>query len=189
MVPLKDNLPTRRVPLVTLTLIPVTVLAIWLWDAPTVPLLLAAWALWIAGRSVEDSVSRPTFIAFCAITAAAAGGLQALTDSPAETPAIVVCLIGLAASMTGAYLHLYPRGKVLAVVLAPVFASIVVMPAGAVVAGWLILHTGLTFTGLGDGLTAWAPAAAALLGAALLPAMRASRNPAYDGGTDSVPVS
>jgi len=187
MVPLKDNLPTRRAPVISLTLVVLTLLAIWLWDAPTVPFLLAAWAQWIAGRSVEDSVSRPTFVAFCALAAAAAGGLQAITDDPAGTPAQVVCLAGLAAGLTGAYLRLYPQGKVLTMIFAPVFASMIEAPARVVVAGWLLLQTGLTLTGLGEGLAVWAPAAAALLGAALLPAIRPSRNPLYDGRADSVP--
>lgn len=168
MFPLKDTLPTERRPRVTVTLVVLAILAIWLWDAPAVPSVLAAWALWIAGRSLEDAAGPLALLVFCA---ALASGAAAVAGAPAAP-------VAAAAGAVGAYVRLRPRGRIQTLILIPVLAGLVEAPATILAACWVLLQMGLSQTDLGDGIAVWLPPAAALIGAAVLAIMRPRPSPA-----------
>lgn len=193
MFPLKDTLRAARPPALTLALVVVTLAAIVVWDAPTVPFLLAAWALWIAGRSTEDSVSRKRFVLFCGATAAAAIGVDSLAGSASGTTRPLIALLGVAGGVTGAYMTLYPRARIQTLILVPLFSTVVETPVALLTTLWLGLQIALPLTNLGEDLAWWTPVAAMACGAALFLPLGPRRNPAYErdtgGGTASVPPS
>jgi rhomboid family protein len=157
MLPLKDNVPTRRFPIVTVALIAIN-LAVWIlyelpnlnravadsgyfpcepvgdcvapgnpwyFDAFSSMFMHGGWDhilgnmlfLWIFGNNIEDAMGRVRFVAFYLL-----GGLAALasqsfvtlafgSEKAAEIPNVGAS--GAIAAVLGAYLLLFPRGRVL----------------------------------------------------------------------------
>ena len=68
------------------------------------------WFLWLFGNNVEDSMTRPRFIAFYLLTGLAAAGAQILADPASEVP--MVGASGAISGVMGAYLVLFPRVRV-----------------------------------------------------------------------------
>ncbi len=146
MIPLKDDIPARRFPLVTVTLIAAAVAAIVL-DADPWPLVLGGAFLWLFGPSVEDAMGRARFVLFAVLGAGAAAALD-----PSSAGA------GVVAAVLGGYALLYPRAHVVALSLVPGFMTVVQVPALVVLVLWLPLQAlagGLEpapLAGLGVGL-------------------------------------
>ncbi len=128
MIPLKDDIPARRFPLITVMLIAAAVVAVVL-GADVWPLVLSSGFLWLFGPSVEDSMGRLRFILFAALGAAAAAAI----DPEAAGG-------GLVAAVLGGYALLYPRAHVVALRLVPGFMTVVQLPALAVLALWPALY-------------------------------------------------
>ena len=164
MIPLRDALPARETPRVTLTLVallalvftgvwsspdPVELLVAWgvapaasVWPealvAPwmhggLVPIVASAWALWLFGEGVEDRLGGPRFALL--IVSCAAAGIVAHAAVHAGSRVPVAGAGVLAAGVIGAYLRLYPNGRLLA------FAgSILEVPATVAAATWLLVQ-------------------------------------------------
>ncbi len=153
MIPLKDDIPARRFPLVTVTLIAAAVVAIALEGDPW-PLVVGGAFLWLFGPSVEDAMGRLRFVAFAALGGAAAA---ALDPAAAGT--------GVVAAVLGGYALTYPRAHVVALSLVPGWMTVVRLPALAVLVLWLPLQAlaaGLDpapLAGLGAGLVTVRPLA------------------------------
>lgn len=135
VIPLKDDIPARRFPVVTVTLIAAAVVAFAVagdrlgdhagfWE-----LLLGGVFLWLFGPSVEDAMGRAVFVPFAALGA----GVTAAID-PSFAGA------GLVAAVLGAYALLYPRAHVVALSLVPGLMTVFQLPALAVAAAWLPLQ-------------------------------------------------
>ncbi|MDO8213844.1 rhomboid family intramembrane serine protease [Conexibacter sp. CPCC 206217] len=151
MLPLKDNLPTDRLPIVTIALIAANVAA-WfvLHDGGFLVLLVDVLFMWWFGPSVEDSMSRPRFALLCLLGGGVAFGLQALLDGDAVAPAATVGAMGAVAAVLGGYAVLYARARVLSVVPLPLLAGLVELPALVLLAVWFALQALLAATSLGD---------------------------------------
>lgn len=182
MIPLRDDLPHRRFPLVTVGLIVLCglvflvqqgqdPLAHWrtllsygvvpaavlgktagLSDAfrpiptsltlLTAPFLHGGWLhlfgnmlfLWIFGASVENAMSRLRFGAFYFLCGSAGFLAHALADPYDFTP--VIGASGAIAGITGAYLLLYPRARILMLLPWPLFFLSVRAPAWLFVGLW-----------------------------------------------------
>lgn len=171
MLPLKDDIPTDRLPLVTLALIAANVVAFLVvgGDAavahglvPASPrpadflasmflhlgplhLLGNVLFLWLFGPSVEDATGRLRFLALYLAGGLAAGGAQVLVDPHATAPLLGAS--GAISAVMGAYLRLYPWGRILTVITVPLAFSIVGIPAAAMLLAWLGLQVAL---GLSD---------------------------------------
>ena len=141
MIPLKDTIPSDRLPVATLALIAAGVLApVVLDDAgwELAHLAVAAVALWIFGPSVEHALGGPAFLAFAAAGGAAAIGLVAVVDaSDALGPAGAS---GAVSAVVGAHLLLFRGAAVVTVVLLPFFFTLVELPAVAMALLWLGLQ-------------------------------------------------
>jgi len=181
MLPLRDNVPTRRFPVVTVAIIAVN-FGVWIFYelpnlnraildsgyfpcepvhdciAPDPPwwidlfssmFMHGGWEhilgnmlfLWIFGNNVEDTVGRPRFIAFYL-----AGGLfatlsqtivtlQAGSSSAAEIPNVGAS--GAIAAVLGAYLVLFPGGRVFTWVFPIFFFE---LPAMLFLVFWFLLQ-------------------------------------------------
>jgi membrane associated rhomboid family serine protease len=100
------------------------------------------------GPSVENAVGRGRFLCLYL-----AGGLLALALRVAVGPNSIDPVLGSSgavAAVLGAYLLLHPRAKVITLVLVPLFATIVEIPALILLALWLPLQLWLQLSGLAD---------------------------------------
>jgi rhomboid family protein len=94
--------------------------------------------LWIFGNNVEDSMGRPRFLLFYLLAGVVAAYAQALLTSGSTVPAIGAS--GAIAGVLGGYLLLFPRARVLTVVLIILFFTIIEIPASILLALWFILQ-------------------------------------------------
>jgi membrane associated rhomboid family serine protease len=150
MIPVKDNIPRERFPLVTVSVIATAVLAYALSSrhAGGLPLLLDLLFLWLLGPSVEGSLGRARFGALS--TAGALLGLAARTVASASSPSPVAWgACGVTVAVLGGYLLHHPRGRVLTLVPAPFFTTLVEVPAMLLIGLWLVLQVCMGVAGLG----------------------------------------
>jgi membrane associated rhomboid family serine protease len=139
----------QRYPLLTVTAIGVLAGA-WLGSllhGGALQAILCLAALAIFGGSVEDALGRPRYALLMTLGAAAALAGQ-LAAGP-HTGAPTLACAGIAAAVLGAHIALHPTARVYSVLFAPMFSSVVAVPALAFVALWLALQVAL---GLGLGL-------------------------------------
>lgn len=138
MIPVKDNIPSERVALVTLALVAINVgVYVWAVDGALLPLATNVLFLWIFGGSLEQAMGRLRFLLFYVL-----GGLAtvaAAVSLGAEALPIVGSTGATAAVITG-YLANYPRGRVLAALLIPFLFTIVAIPAMVFAGGWVALQ-------------------------------------------------
>jgi membrane associated rhomboid family serine protease len=210
MFPLKDNIPTERLPVVTIALIVANVVAYLLlqqggWEVTSLtsgdwslaeeaayPCDLAGQCptgqppaghiaaplsvltsmfmhgslfhlagnmlfLWIFGNNVEDSMGRPTFLAFYLLGGVAAMAGQTIVDPEAAVPTVGAS--GAVSAVLGGYLLLYPRARVITVVILVVFVTLIELPAVVVLVLWIgqqILFSALEYSSGGaDGGVAY----------------------------------
>jgi membrane associated rhomboid family serine protease len=116
------------------------------------------------GPSVEDTLGRVRFLCLYLV-----GGLVALALRVAVGPGSFEPLLGSSgaiAAVLGAYLLLHPRAGVITLVLVPLFATIVEIPALILLALWLPLQLWLGLSGLANpvGGSEWTDFATQLAG-------------------------
>ena len=203
MIPLKDNIPTRRFPVLTVAIIAINVIVYFLFqdgkfstvneefvvdygvipyelthpgdhceavgqgiacegqegvtgqaDAqPSTPITLLSSIfmhaslihlggnmlfLWIFGNNIEDSMGRVRFVAFYLL-----GGLAATLAQTAVNPDAAIPTIGASgavAAVLGAYALLYPRARVVTLVIIIFFITVIQLPALLVLGAWFVLQ-------------------------------------------------
>jgi rhomboid family protein len=138
MFPFKDSVARERFPLLTASLI---ALALVLWLAGALggglaQLLLCMLALAVFGQSVEDSIGRVRFAALCTGSWLAGFLLQLPFGERPGAPLLATTV--LVAVVLVAYLAIRPHARVLTLVLLPLFAGAVEVPAFALIALWLL---------------------------------------------------
>ena len=189
MIPLKDDIPTRRFPIVTIALIAINVIVYFafeqgLWglggvgnervseygaipfeitnpgeDAPGPPDQAPYWLtiltsmflhgsllhlagnmlfLWIFGNNIEDSMGRLIFVVFYLLGGVAALGLQVAMDPNSLIPTVGAS--GAIAGVLGAYARLYPRARVVTLIIIIIFFTVVTLPALLVLGLWFLLQ-------------------------------------------------
>jgi membrane associated rhomboid family serine protease len=186
VIPLKDDIPTRRFPIVTVALIAINVIVYFafeqgLWDlgntgnevvseygaipyeitngqdlpGDPAPFWLTIFTsmflhgsllhlggnmlfLWIFGNNIEDAMGRLTFIVFYLLGGLAALGLQVATD--ANSHVVTIGASGAIAGVLGAYARLYPRARVVTIIIIIIFFTIITLPALLVLGLWFLLQ-------------------------------------------------
>ena len=139
--------------------------------------------LGVFGATLEDTIGRLRFLAFYF-----AGGLAALALSVAVSPDAVAPTLGASgaiAAVLGGYILLYPRARILTVVLVIFFFTIVELPAWVMLGLWLIfdavlgaLHVITPFTG-GAGVAYYAHIGGFAFGLLAVRAFALGRRPRY----------
>ena len=94
--------------------------------------------LWIFGNTVEDATGPVRFLAFYVVAGAAALALQVAVDPSSTTPAAGPA--GAIAAIIGGYVVLYPRARVLALVLIIFFFGVMEIPALVMVGLWFVMQ-------------------------------------------------
>jgi membrane associated rhomboid family serine protease len=150
MIPVKDNIPRERFPLVTAIAVLIVVVAYLLssdheglW-----PLLVDILFLGLLGQSVEGTFGRVRFAGLCILLGllAVAGRSLAGVGSPS---AVVLATLVVTATVLGVYIRLFPRARVLGLVPVPFYTTLVEVPAALLIGLWLALQVGFGATGLG----------------------------------------
>jgi membrane associated rhomboid family serine protease len=88
--------------------------------------------LWIYGDNLEDAMGHARFLAFYLLCGLAAVFAQAFADAHSAYP--IIGASGAISGILGAYLLLFPRARVLTLVLLPFFLTTLRLPAM-----WLLL--------------------------------------------------
>jgi membrane associated rhomboid family serine protease len=115
------------------------------------------WFLWLFGNNVEDSMGRLRFLVFYLLCGLAAAMGQVLTNPSSAIP--MVGASGAISGVMGAYLVLYPKVRVFALVFLGFFMTSVALPAWVMLGYWLLIQfvSGLAaFGGDVGGVAFWA---------------------------------
>ena len=125
------------------------------------------WFLWIFGDNVEDAFGHFGYLVFYLSCGIFAGVAHTFFNWGSRLPAIGAS--GAIAGVMGAYIVLYPRAKVLTLVILIVFFFTVRLPAWLILGYWFLLQflTGVGSLGLqtSGGVAVWAHVGGFVLGA------------------------
>ena len=94
--------------------------------------------LWIFGNNIEDSMSKPRYIAFYLLGGIAALAAQIAVGSNAAIPTVGAS--GAIAGVLGGYALLYPRARVVTVIFIIIFFTFVELPALVVLGLWILIQ-------------------------------------------------
>jgi rhomboid family protein len=118
------------------------------------------WFLWLFGNNIEDSMTRPRFVAFYLLSGLAAALAQVYLNPTSEVP--MVGASGAISGVMGAYLVLFPRVRVYTIVPLGFFMQQIALPAWVMLIYWMALQFlgGITSVvaeeGRGGGVAFWA---------------------------------
>jgi membrane associated rhomboid family serine protease len=132
-------------------------------------------SLHIFGDNVEDRLGRGRYLVFYLLCGLSAAAGQTLSNPHSAVP--MVGASGAIAGVTGAYLVLFPRARVVTLVPVFFFVQIVEIPAVVFLLLWfgVQLVSGLATLGARDGaggVAFWAHVSGFVTGAVLGPALR-----------------
>ena len=173
MIPIKDNMPVDRFPFATVGLI-VANIVVYIVAGPATPhavtvgtvfssmfihasiiqLIGNVWFLWLFGNNIEDSMGPLRFLAFYV-----AGGLVAFGVVLAIRPGLAAPTVGAAgavATVLGGYVLLYPRARVLALVVVLFFFGVLEIPTRVRLGVWVGMQVAFAAAGwIGGGAVAY----------------------------------
>ncbi len=109
------------------------------------------WFLWIFGNNVEDSMGRLRFVVFYLLCGVVAALAQVVLNPASGVP--MVGASGAISGVMGAYLVLYPRVRVFAMVPLGFFLTSIALPAWTMLVYWFVIQmlSGLTVLGSDTG--------------------------------------
>src|SRR5688572_16675105 len=96
------------------------------------------WFLWLFGNNIEDSMTRPRFLAFYLLSGLGAALAQVAANPASEIP--MVGASGAISGVMGAYLVLFPRVKVFTMVPLGFFLTSMALPAWVMLIYWAFLQ-------------------------------------------------
>lgn len=139
------------------------------------------WFLWIFGDNVEDSMGHGRYILFYLLAGLGAGVVHLLLNAQSQLPTIGAS--GAISGVMGAYLVLYPRGRVLTLLPIFIFFKIIDIPAYFFLIIWILIQAVQGVISLGlpadvGGVAWWAHIGGFVIGAALIFLFRKRRPPA-----------
>jgi membrane associated rhomboid family serine protease len=116
------------------------------------------WFLWLFGNNIEDSMTRPRYVAFYLLSGLAAAIAQVVANPMSEVP--MVGASGAISGVMGAYLVLFPRVRVFTLIPLGFFMHSMALPAWAMLIYWMVLQVlggiGSVFSERGGGVAFWA---------------------------------
>jgi membrane associated rhomboid family serine protease len=126
--------------------------------------------LFVFGDNIEDAMGHVSYLLFYLLTGIIAGLAQILLSPSSTIPLIGAS--GAIAGVLGAYIVLFPQGKVRTIVVLGYFGQIILVPAWVMIGLWfaLQLFSGLTSLGAADvgGVAFWAHVGGFVSGALLV---------------------
>jgi membrane associated rhomboid family serine protease len=130
------------------------------------------WFLWLFGNNIEDSTTRPRFVAFYLLSGLAAAMAQIMANPMSEVP--MVGASGAISGVMGAYLVLFPRVRVYTMVPLGFFFYQMALPAWVMLIYWMALQffggitSIVTEEGGGGGVAFWAHVGGFVAGVVLI---------------------
>jgi membrane associated rhomboid family serine protease len=128
--------------------------------------------LWVFGDNVEDAMGHVRYLLFYLLCGLAAGLAQVFIDASSTGP--LVGASGAIAGVLGAYILLFPRGKIRTIVFLGFFVTVVLIPAWVQIGIWIVLQFFNGVAGLGvhteesGGVAYWAHIGGFIAGAVLV---------------------
>ncbi len=128
--------------------------------------------LWVFGDNVEDTMGHVSYLLFYLLTGLAAGLAQVVIDSGSQIP--LVGASGAISGVLGAYIMLFPHGRIRTLVFLGFFITVVLIPAWVQIGLWIVLQFFNGFASLGvrteegGGVAYWAHIGGFIAGAALV---------------------
>jgi membrane associated rhomboid family serine protease len=96
------------------------------------------WFLWLFGNNIEDSMTRPRFLAFYLLSGLGAALAQVVADPASNVP--MVGASGAISGVMGAYLVLFPRVRVFTLVPLGFYVTSIALPAWMMLIYWAVLQ-------------------------------------------------
>ena len=96
------------------------------------------WFLWLFGNNIEDSMTRPRYVAFYLLAGTGAALAQVFADPTSGIP--MVGASGAISGVMGAYLVLFPRVRVYTMVPLGFFLHRMALPAWVMLIYWMFLQ-------------------------------------------------
>jgi membrane associated rhomboid family serine protease len=127
------------------------------------------WFLWLFGNNIEDSMTRPRFVAFYLLCGLGAALLQVVTEPASGIP--MVGASGAISGVMGAYLLLYPNVRVYTLVPLGFFITSLALPAWVMLLYWALLQFLGGFSRIGSeggGVAFWAHVGGFVVGLVLI---------------------
>jgi len=139
MIPVRDVIPSRTRPGVTVALLAAQAAGLL---APGVRQWWLPWCvnivvLWLFGSTLEDRLGHGRFALFCLLCATTAAAASVVAGSAAVVP---VAAGGAVAGVSAAYLLMFPRSRILALVPVAVGLDVMDVPAWFVLGVWVIVQ-------------------------------------------------
>ena len=136
--------------------------------------------LWIFGNNVEDALGPVKFLAFYIVGGIAALALQVAINPHSTVPTIGAS--GAIAAVLGGYIVLYPRARVLTLVIIILFFTVIELPAWVLLGAWFALQavfgsTGLTSPTSGGGVAYFAHVGGFVFGLLVIRLLATKRKP------------
>jgi membrane associated rhomboid family serine protease len=137
--------------------------------------------LWIFGNNVEDAMGRLRFIIFYALCGVFAASAHAVMNSASPIPMIGAS--GAVSGVLGAYLLLYPRARVITLLIFGFYIRTIQVPAMAVLLFWFVLQfLSAMLAGTTGGGIAWYAHIAGFAAGMLMIGIFKRRDVAFGGG-------
>jgi membrane associated rhomboid family serine protease len=136
--------------------------------------------LWIFGNNIEDSMGHVKFVLFYLLGGLVATFGQTIIDTESTIPSIGAS--GAVAAVLGGYALLYPRARVVTLVIIIVFITIIELPALLVLGLWFLFQlydASQPVAGEGGGIAYFAHIGGFLFGLALIKLFASRENPHY----------
>jgi membrane associated rhomboid family serine protease len=129
------------------------------------------WFLWLFGNNIEDSMTRPRFIAFYLLCGLGAALAQVFAEPSSRIP--MVGASGAISGVMGAYLVLFPRVRVFTLLPLGFYITSIALPAWAMLVYWAFLQffggvTSIVAAQEGGGVAFWAHLGGFLAGVVLV---------------------
>jgi len=136
--------------------------------------------LWVFGNNIEDSMGRLKFVAFYLLGGLVAAFGQTIIDPNSTIPSIGAS--GAVAAVLGGYALLYPRARVVTLVIIIIFITIIELPALLVLGLWFLFQlydASHPIGGEGGGIAYFAHIGGFLFGLAMIKLFAGRENPNY----------
>jgi membrane associated rhomboid family serine protease len=137
--------------------------------------------LWVFGNNIEDSMGHVKYLGFYLLGGLAATLAQTLVDTSSTVPSIGAS--GAVAAVLGGYALLYPRARVVTLIIIIVFITVIELPALLVLGLWFLLQlydASQPVAGDGGGIAYFAHIGGFVFGLALIRLFANRQNPNYD---------
>jgi rhomboid family protein len=136
--------------------------------------------LWIFGNNIEDSMGRVKFVVFYLLGGLVATFGQTIIDTESTIPSIGAS--GAVAAVLGGYALLYPRARVVTLVIIIIFITIIELPALLVLGLWFLFQlydASQPIGGESGGIAYFAHIGGFLFGLAMIKLFASRENPHY----------